>query len=202
MSNSLDTFIDKLEKLSMPIRIAIFAALIILPLAAVIYLDYYPKHQEIKKLETELTDLQSQLKKIKKTASMLAEFKRKVKEAEADFEVARRALPENEEMPALLTNISNSAQDSGLEVLLFRPGKEKRAKNDFVANIRIKMKVRGSYHQLAHFFDKVSRLKRIVHMKNFALGNRKGSNNLLSMNCDAETFKFVKVMPKQQKKGR
>ena len=77
-----------------------------------------------------------------------------MEEAEVQFKTAMKALPEKEEIPSLLTSISRSGQDVGLEFLLFEPKNEVR--KEFYAEIPVAMHVIGGYHDLAIFFDKVA----------------------------------------------
>jgi type IV pilus assembly protein PilO len=117
-----------------------------------------------------------------------------MQEAEVQFKRAMTALPEKEEIPSLLTSISRSGQDVGLEFLLFEPKLEVR--KDFYAEIPVSIEVNGGYHDLAIFFDKVARLNRIVNIKNISM-ERKKDNQELSTKCTAVTYKFVEPAPKK-----
>jgi type IV pilus assembly protein PilO len=105
-----------------------------------------------------------------------------------------KALPEKEEIPSLLTSISRSGQDVGLEFLLFEPKAE--ARKEFYAEIPVAMQVVGGYHDLAMFFDKVARLSRIVNIKNISMGRIKDSQRL-NTSCTAVTYKFVEPAPQK-----
>ncbi|MEJ2098393.1 MAG: type 4a pilus biogenesis protein PilO [Desulfobacterales bacterium] len=128
----------------------------------------------------------------KKNAENLEKFQKMMKEAEFQFKTAMKALPEKEEIPSLLTSISRSGQDVGLEFLLFEPKTEVR--KEFYAEIPVAMKIKGGYHELAMFFDKVARLSRIVNIKNISIGRTKNSQEL-SASCTAVTYKFVEPAP-------
>ena len=102
-------------------------------------------------------ELEKKLAVAKKNAENLETFQQMMKEAELQFKTAMKALPEKEEIPSLLTSISRSGQDVGLEFLLFEPKNEIR--KDFYAEIPVAMQIKGGYHDLAMFFDKVARLR-------------------------------------------
>jgi type IV pilus assembly protein PilO len=122
-----------------------------------------------------------------------------MQEAELQFKTAMRALPEKEEIPSLLTSISRSGQDVGLEFLSFEPKSEVR--KEFYAEIPVAMQVKGGYHDLAIFFDKVARLSRIVNIKNIEMGRAKDSTDL-NTKCTAVTYKFVEPAPPKNKKKK
>nr|NIS38475.1 type 4a pilus biogenesis protein PilO [Candidatus Saccharibacteria bacterium]NIV99211.1 type 4a pilus biogenesis protein PilO [Candidatus Saccharibacteria bacterium] len=131
---------------------------------------------KISNLKTQLKKLEQKLVVAKKNAADLKKFQKKMQEAEVQFKTAMRALPEKEEIPSLLTSISRSGQDVGLEFLLFEPKSEVR--KEFYAEIPVAMQVKGGYHDLAVFFDKVARLSRIVNIKNIEMGRDKDSTDL------------------------
>lgn len=126
-----------------------------------------------------------------------------MKEAEAQFNMAMKKLPETKEIPSLLTAISDSGQQVGLEFLLFEPKKEK--KKEFYAEIPVAMSLRGDYHNLAIFFDQVARLNRIVNITNIQMTRAKGKGKAageLLAKCTAVTYKFLDEPPKKKKKKK
>ncbi len=124
-----------------------------------------------------------------------------MKEAEAQFKLAMKKLPEKEEIPSLLTSISDSGQQVGLDFLLFEP-KPERAK-EFYAEIPVAMSITADYHNLAIFFDQVARLSRIVNIRDIRIDHTKSKNsNELSTRCTAVTYKFIETPPKKKSKKK
>jgi type IV pilus assembly protein PilO len=193
-SQGIDSFISKFEKLSKIQRILIFSAVFLAVIAIFVFILYKPKLERISKLDNELEELEKKLAVAKKNAENLETFQQMMKEAELQFKTAMRALPEKEEIPSLLTSISRSGQDVGLEFLLFEPKNEIR--KDFYAEIPVAMQIKGGYHDLAMFFDKVARLSRIVNVRDISMGRAKDSQDL-SASCTAVTYKFVEPAPEK-----
>ena len=191
-SQGIDSFISKIENLSKIQRILIFSAIFILLIVIFVFMLYKPKLEKIGKLGKELDELEKKLVVAKKNAENLEKFQKMMKEAEFQFKTAMKALPEKEEIPSLLTSISRSGQDVGLEFLLFEPKTEVR--KEFYAEIPVAMNIKGGYHDLAMFFDKVARLSRIVNIKNISIRRTKDSQEL-SASCTAVTYKFVEPAP-------
>ena len=71
-----------------------------------------------------------------------------------------RELPSKTEMPALLTNISQTAQAAGIETDLFQPKPE--IPEEFYAVQPIALKMQGTYHQFGTFISGVASLPRVV----------------------------------------
>jgi type IV pilus assembly protein PilO len=198
-AKGVDSFFAKIEELSKVQRILIFSGVFIAIIAIFVFLLYKPKLANISNLKSQLKKLEQKLVVAKKNAANLKKFQKKMQEAEVQFKTAMRALPEKEEIPSLLTSISRSGQDVGLEFLLFQPKSEVR--KEFYAEIPVAMQVVGGYHDLAIFFDKVARLSRIVNIKNIEMGRAKDSVDL-NTSCTAVTYKFVEPAPPKKKEKK
>ncbi len=198
-SKGVDSFFSKIENLSKIQRILIFSGVFALIIAIFIFALYKPKLEKIGKLKKELGTLEKKLVVAKKNAADLEKFKKMMQEAEVQFKTAMKALPEKEEIPSLLTSISRSGQDVGLEFLEFTPKADVR--KEFYAEIPVAMKVKGGYHDLAIFFDKVARLSRIVNIKNISMARAKNSQEL-NTSCTAVTYKFVEPVPEKPSKKK
>lgn len=198
ISKSLEPLVEKIEKLSKTVRIVICAGALILIAVPFVFLSYKPQYEEINKLKGELQQVQQERDKAKKRAGALEKLKKQVKEAEEDFNIAKKALPESEEIPSLLTNISHAGQDAGLEFLLFKPDSAKKQDaNTFYEEIPISIEVLGGYHHVLLFFYKVAKLNRIVTIKDIRMipdsGKKKAGD--LKISCKAVTYKFVEAPP-------
>lgn len=204
LAKSIEPFLEKVENLSKVQRIVISAVFFVLILAVFGYFFYWPKFEKIGNLAKELTKLEGKLATAKRNAKDLKKFQAKMKEAEAQFNMAMKKLPEKEEIPSLLTSISDAGQAVGLEFLLFQPKNEK--KKEFYAEIPVSMSLRGDYHNLAIFFDQVARLNRIVNIENITMNRvkkgKKKSLGELTAKCTAVTYKFIDEPTKKKKKKK
>lgn len=196
---------DKIALLTRLQRILICVGSFLILIGCFVYFQYLPKMETITELEKKQSSLEGQLATAQSKAKQLASFRERKKQAEAEFMVAKKLLPEKKEIPSLLTGVSQCGQDAGLEFIIFQP-KEEEIK-DFYAEIPVSIKVTGGYHNVAMFFDNVSRLYRIVNMKDIDMKSEQKANNLTTT-CTAVTYRFVEteVKPsgqdKQDKKGR
>jgi len=196
LGSSLEPFFEKLEKLPKNYRLLISAGIFLLFIAGFVWLAYLPKYETIDKLDKELARLEKELTTAKRNARDLAKFQKKMKEAEVQFKQVMKSLPEKEEIPSLLSSVSDSGRDSGLEFLLFQPKGE--VKKDFYAEIPVAIRVHGKYHNVAVFFDRVARLGRVVNIRDVNMAPAKGED--LNTSCTAVTYKFIEEQPKKGKK--
>ena len=175
-------------------RVLIYASAIVLLVGSFTYFAYLPKHKEIGRLESEYKKLAEKLDKARKTAKQLNYYRTKMKAAEAQFNIVMKALPEKEEIPALLSGISQAARDAGLDITKFQPNPE--IAKEFYAEVPITINVSGNYHNVAMFFDRISNLPRIVTIQAVKLlPDKEGLK--LSTSCTAVTYKFIEPVPKK-----
>jgi len=191
--SKLVPFFQKIEKLTKPQRIGIYAATLVVIIGLSAWLLFWPKHQNINALGQQLAQVQQELAKAKKNASELNDWRNKMKQKEAQYKTVMRALPEKEEIPTLLAGISQAGRDAGLEFLLFQPKPE--SAKEFYAEIPVDISVSGTYHQVAVFFDKVSNLPRIVNIRDIKMvpTTQKDSGGALTTTCQAVTYKFIET---------
>ncbi|MFC1885483.1 type 4a pilus biogenesis protein PilO, partial [Thermodesulfobacteriota bacterium] len=183
VSKSIDPLLAKFEALTKSQRIILFAVVFLLMIGGFFYFSFLPKLKTIDMLGKRYQQLEAELAKVRRNAARLEMFRKKYREAEAKFKLVVRKLPDSAEIPSLLESISQSGQDVGLEFELFQPKNE--TNKDFYAEIPVAVTVVGGYHSVARFFDRVSRLSRIVNIQNIGMKpiKKKLGKSVLSTSC-------------------
>ncbi len=179
---------EKVEKIKMPIRIAIFLGTLVLLAGVFFYFIYLPKTEEIAKTREEIAGLQQKLNQAIVRVRALKKFEAEYDEVNAQFQDALKLLPNTKEIPTLLKSITQLGTDSQLEFLLFSPQKERA--QDFFMEIPVAIEVSGPYHNVAVFFDKVGQMERIINILNVSMTPQKERSTTLTTRCDAVTYRF------------
>jgi len=191
MKEFFDKFADAIEKIHVLYRILIGIGIIFLISVGYIFVVIMPQFDEIEQLHQKNRMLQSQLSRSMMKARGLDHYQKLSEEAEKRFDQERRVLPENEEIRRLLESVAQLKQESGLTFTLFKP--EKEHEKDFYAEIPISMKLTGHFHNVGVFFDKLSKLSRLVHIQNFKIASASSDEDvsLIEVTCMAITYKFI-----------
>ena len=113
-----------------------------------------------------------------------------MKKVDLQFEAALRFLPNEMEIPELLTQITKLAVDSNLDIPIFRP--QSNRKQGFYQEVPISLIIKGTYHDVAVFFEKVGNMDRIMNIQNVSMKPEKESSTVLDVTCNAITYTFVK----------
>lgn len=185
-------------------RLLLLAGVVALVLAGFVYFVYLEKHKEYVRLEQQKNSRLAKLQEDRRIADNLPKFKSEYESMKRKLDKALAELPNQKEIPTLLTSIASLARDNGLDVLRFKPGQE--VPQGFYAEVPVSLKLIGSYHEVAMFTYDVSNLARIVNINNLKMDSPKmtGGRNLLSIECLATTFRFIEggTAPSAQQKRK
>lgn len=203
-----DTFIEeKYLPLDRKVKALIAIAAILVPVALFYFLLYQPANDRIAALDKQVASMRQELQRAQKAARDLPRYEKEMAETQERFEDTSVLLPRDKEIPALLRNISDLGKSAGLDFLSFKPDKE--IPKEFYAEIPVNISIRGPYHNMGFFLDKVSKLKRIVTVNNIKMGSPKqeGGETLLNSTCRLVTYRFTNTeskadAKKKKKKGR
>ena len=112
-----------------------------------------------------------------------------------------RRLPNEKEIPQLLSAISSLGRAVGLDILVFRLKPE--AAQDFYAEVPVEMQMRGSYGQVAEFFARVGHLDRIVNVSDVALRDPKvvGDRLVLAASARVTTFRSLSEAERRERRN-
>lgn len=185
----IEPIIKQVEELTRVQRIIICVLSFVLVIVVFVYGLYMPRFEKIGNLEKENADHDAKLETAMNKAKYHAKYAAEVKEAEAQFKTTMVALPDKKEIPSLLSAISQSGNESGMDFLLFEPKPE--AVKDFYAEIPVDIRIKGSFSNLLIFFDKISKLYRIVNIRDIKVNSDEKNKNILLTSGTAVTYKFV-----------
>ena len=148
--------------------------------------------EEEDKLKTAIEEVNGKIIEEQRIARELPRFRQEVKDLEIKLKFALQELPDESEIPDLLTSISSLARDAGLTVNLFKPTAENF--KDFYAEVPVSIAVEGTFHQIATFFDEVGHLPRIVNINQISIKDPKVGESQVNVKseCVATTFRYLK----------
>ncbi|RPH99166.1 MAG: hypothetical protein EHM71_13415 [Zetaproteobacteria bacterium] len=159
MALDLKSYVGNIPKSQLYLLIGLLTAGVV---AAYAYLLMMPLWEDKGRHEVTLQKLQADLQQKQLIAANRPKLEAEIKALEKQLEAALVRLPEEKEIPKLLTQVNTLGLQNGLEFLLFRPGAP--TKKGFYAEVPFEMRVEGQYHSLGGFLDRVSKLERIVNV--------------------------------------
>jgi len=172
------------------------AALVAAIICGGFYWFYYSDALEQQKAkEAQLAQLQQEIRALEATANRLPEFQREVQALEARLETLKRILPPEKEMPDLMRRVQYLAAQSSLAIRKFTPGST--AQKEFYVEVPVALDLEGTYHNLGAFFDRVSRMSRLVNLGNLRIQAQKTQtiSNTVAISAVATTYVYQEPPP-------
>jgi type IV pilus assembly protein PilO len=175
----------------LPIRIGAVALVLVAVLAFGVYMfvvkDEVPL---LKRAQQEELDLRVQFEEVQRKAANFDAYRAQLAEIERDFGAMLRQLPGQTEVPSLLVDISQTGLGAGLEEQLFQPTGE--IQKDFYAELPIKLRYTGSYHELGNFVSGIAALPRIVTLHDITIrAPNEATPDELVLDVTAKTYRYL-----------
>jgi len=140
--------------------------------------------------ERQEIDLRAQFEDRQRKAANFDAYRAQLAEIERDFGAMLRQLPGKTEVPSLLVDISQTGLGAGLEEQTFTPTGE--IQKDFYAELPIKLRYTGSYHELGNFVSGIAALPRIVTLHDISIRPVNGTNpDELTLDVTAKTYRYL-----------
>lgn len=162
---------------------------------AVVFLDwqywYGPNQRDLADISAQVAQKRADLDMRRGKTNARGELERELRDINAELKRAQARLPDQREIADLLSSVAASGRASGLEIVLFRQKPE--VYHDFYADVPVEMQMRGTYHDVALFLDRVKRLDRIVNISDMNMKKPRieGDRMMLDAACTATTFRFL-----------
>lgn len=148
--------------------------------------DQYKALEQAEKVEQDLR-LDFEGKQAK--AANLEAYRAQLAEMQESFGAMLRQLPNRTEVADLLVDVSQTGLAAGLEFELFQPQSE--VPKDFYAELPIKIRVVGGYHEFGEFVSGLAALPRIVTIHNVNIKPRANKPGELVLEAIARTYRYL-----------
>lgn len=183
----------------MPVKVVLLSMIFIFIAAVGYYFIWMPALESLESEKQKEQSLRQVFIEKKGQAINLAVYKQQMVEIEKTFGALLKQLPDKSQVDALLTDINQAGLERGLEFELFKP--EAEIMSEFYAEMPIAIKVIGKYHDLGAFATSVSKLSRIVTLRDVAITtvakDNKGNggtitpDDMLVMEATARTYRYL-----------
>ena len=166
-----------------------------------VFWNFYakPAQESISQREAQLATVQAEIQRGLGTARRLPEFRRQVRDLEAQLERLRPVLPSEKDIADLLRRIQGMATQSNLTIRGFAP--QAVATRQLYAEWPIGLQIEGTYHNLGGFLERVSKFPRIINVTGIHIKardvNKDGGTSANSITAECTATTFVLIEPKK-----
>jgi len=195
---------DSIYKLPKSKKVALLVVILGVVIGLYAYSFFIPLQNELKAKKSQLNRLVRELEESKAIVKQFEKFKEEMAKLNVEFANALTQLPNEKEIPEILKNISALGKESRLEFTLFKPKPEEP--QQFYAKVPIELIALGSYHDTGIFFDRVSKLPRIINVVNFSMSRAKDikgkeADYSVKTSCLVNTYRFIETKIEEKKGG-
>jgi type IV pilus assembly protein PilO len=166
-----------------------------------VFWNFYakPAQESITQREAQLATIEADIQRGMGTARRLPEFRRQVRDLEAQLERLRPVLPSEKDVADLLRRIQGMATQSNLTIRGFAP--QAVATRQMYAEWPIGLQIDGTYHNLGAFLERVSKFPRIINVTGIHIkakdASKDGGTSANSINAECTATTFVLIEPKK-----
>jgi type IV pilus assembly protein PilO len=180
--------VNQLVKLPQKVKLVIMVVVMIVIGLLYYVLGYQPKTQVIQRLDKEIEDANRKLIESKSIAANRDKLEDEVNLMNEKLKHALTLLPNESDIRGILRNLSVLANKIGIEMLFFKPGGIQR--KGLFSEIPIELRLKGSYNEIAVYFDKIGKLSRIINIRDISMTSPTKNSNIyeVTINCRAVTF--------------
>jgi type IV pilus assembly protein PilO len=183
--NKLD--LKTLADWPMPTKLATLSILCVAIVAAGWWFDWRGGMETLSASKQKESELRTTFTTKKTQAINLDAYTRQLADIDQAFGALLKQLPNKQEMDALITDINQAGLGRGLQFELFKP--EAETVSEFYAETPIRVKVTGSYHDIAAFVSDTAKLSRIVTLQNIVIAPAK--DGVLNMDAVVKTYRYL-----------
>ena len=183
-------------------QVGAFLVLAIAGVGAFVYYYEWPARADMESRVTQREALHKDITMGMATAKKLPQFRAQVSELEGRLNNLKAVLPEEKDAADLLRRMQTVATQSNLTIKSFKPAPT--VTKQLHAEWPINLELDGTYHNLAIFFDRVSKFTRIVNISGLDVKgkDKPDANNTIAASCVATTFVLLdKPAPAPAKPG-
>jgi Tfp pilus assembly protein PilO len=157
---------------------------------AVHYAWFRGLNHQIKDKRTQLEALQQEIQKGRAAERKLAQFREEVRRLELELGKLLQVLPSKRNTEDLIKRIETLTRQGDFTLKKFTPGDF--VPKEFYAEWPIDIALEGTYHNLALFFDRMSRFSRIINVEDLRIGALENvPQKSISANFVAKTFIYT-----------
>jgi type IV pilus assembly protein PilO len=180
-----------LSRLTMPAKIGIGAALMILSGVVYFVVFYGDLATSIKAEEGRERQLRDDLAEAQKAQHAYQLDLAELSDRQQRQRELNKILPATTEYPAFLSSVQSVANVAGVNLSGWYPQGE--APDQFYARVPMKIELEGRFHQIAKFFYNVGQLDRIINMENITITEPKvkGDEVILKVSALATAFHSI-----------
>lgn len=154
------------------------------------FIMYSGTQDQIKSLDTQIEELDKVIRNAEQKERSLKQLESEVKRGDEVLKSLKEILPEQNEITGIIKKIEGILAASKLKIQKWSPPVE-RAQEIYIQH-QLAIEVEGTYHNLAIFFDQLSKIKKIFNVTSLTIQpiTKKNVEYTIKANFQVSTFTY------------
>ena len=164
-------------------------------------LQYSDGQSRIKNLDTQIDLLETEIKKAEKKEAQLKQIEDEKLAKEKVLEKLKEILPEQKEISQILRRVQGLISTARLKIEKWKTNNDQP--KEVYVEVPFSISIEGNYHNLAMFFDQLSKLKKIFTVNNLAIAPLSKMSSIYSIKATfiASTYTYQEKKAAPAKKA-
>lgn len=147
---------------------------------------------QIRSTETKLAELEKRIQEGEAAKRSLPQFREEVNRLELELDKLLAVLPSRRNTEDILRRLRRLTDQGDFNLLRFTP--RRLSERDFYYEWPIQIRLDGDYHNLALFFDRISRFSRIINIEDLQIQASRSAanpNHTIGASFVLKTFLYI-----------
>ena len=176
MKFNVKNIIEGFNKLNTQVRLAIFWLVIVLVLMVDVVYLLMPQWNAVNEINTQITTVRQETQEVLSQRQQIARLRKNLEETRTQFGQLNDKVRPGQELPTVLANISDIANQVGVKIEQLDPDKAHQTsirtslEGKYYA-LPIIVRAQAGYHMFGHFLDILEKEKIFFTIKDFTIDN-------------------------------
>jgi type IV pilus assembly protein PilO len=162
----------KFTEMSKMAQLGLICGLVVAVTMALYILVFKPMDDQNNADRLKLLAKQKDIEMLRPFERNLPELDRQIESLKEQMEIQRRIVPDEKEADQFMHIMQDTASSAGIEIRRYVA--KPTATREFYVEVPFEVELDGPYYSMLRFFEKVSRLERIINVSNLQLAGLKG----------------------------
>jgi type IV pilus assembly protein PilO len=200
----------KLDDMSLAAKAGVLALVALLVGVGFYFWPLGTVYEDIKQLRVQVADKHAENERLRQYVPKLAQLDKQVAELEQQLLEAKKIVPDEKEADRFITELHDTASAAGIEIRRYTA--LPAGNHDFYTEVPFQLDIDGPYFSVLNFFDRISKLERIITIGNLQMATTKSAGpakvkmtytyapgETVVASCTATTFFSHELMPPPEK---
>src|SRR5215471_13514155 len=163
----------KFDEMSLVLKIGIMVLVAAIVGAGFYFWPLGAMYDEIKQVRAQVADKQAENARLRSFQPLLAETEKHIAQLEQQLAEEKKIVPDEKNADQFIRELHDTAAAAGIEIRRYTA--MPTANHDFYTEVPFQLDVDGPYYSLLNFFDRISKVERIINIANLQMSNTKNT---------------------------